>query len=187
MSFGSELRNMRERCGLSQESLAELLGVRYQSIQHYESDRRVPRPPKLRALAGILGVRAELLFDLATRRKDRPVPMLGSPQFDGRSSGEPPPAAPQESQHIKDLLEKTKEVLLSKNLVIASALTSNIVAFHASVKNEEKAEIDRLKAEEDRKRAQLTNEALQARVEDLEKKMVNKGPPRQNTGTEKGT
>ena len=77
---------------------------------------------------------------------------------------------------VRDLLEKTREVLLSGDPVMASALQSNILAFHQAVRNQREAQ-------EDRKRADLNAKALQARIEDLEQK-VSAGPPRQSTGTE---
>ncbi len=88
---------------------------------------------------------------------------------EARQTQEEPPG-------IRELLEKTREVLLSGDPVIASALSANIVAFHQSIKNERAAA-------EGRKRADLNAKALQARIEDLEHK-ISSGPPRQNTGTE---
>ncbi len=81
-----------------------------------------------------------------------------------------------DNPQIWDLLEKTREVLLCGDPVMASALQSNILAFHQAVRNQSQAQ-------EDRKRAELNAKALQARIEDLEQK-VSAGPPRQNTGTE---
>lgn len=55
-TFGDRLALAREAQGLSQDALAERLGLRPQTIRNWEDDRAEPRANKLQMLAGFLGV-----------------------------------------------------------------------------------------------------------------------------------
>jgi len=56
MSFGVRLRELREKCGLSQSGLAERVGISIDSIQNWEQGRTRPRIEALAKLARALGV-----------------------------------------------------------------------------------------------------------------------------------
>lgn len=51
-----QLRELRQRCNLSQSDLAAHLGVRQQTVGNWEAGIRIPRLPMLRKLARTLGV-----------------------------------------------------------------------------------------------------------------------------------
>lgn len=55
-TFGDRLAGAREALGLSQRELAERLGVRAKTIQHWEDDVKEPRANRLQMLAGMLNV-----------------------------------------------------------------------------------------------------------------------------------
>lgn len=61
--FARNLRAARERVGMSQQELADKLGVKRQDVGHWESGRHLPRLPVARRLAQVLGVTLESLFD----------------------------------------------------------------------------------------------------------------------------
>lgn len=50
------LAELRERKGLSQRQLAELLGVTSGAVGNWEAGTRIPRLPMLRKIARVLGV-----------------------------------------------------------------------------------------------------------------------------------
>ncbi len=55
-TFGDRLALARESQNLTQDQLAERLGLRMQTIRNWESDRSEPRANKLQMLAGFLNV-----------------------------------------------------------------------------------------------------------------------------------
>lgn len=55
-TFGDRLAGAREAAGLSQEDLAQRLGVRLTTVQNWEDDMAEPRGNRLQMLAGMLNV-----------------------------------------------------------------------------------------------------------------------------------
>jgi putative transcriptional regulator len=62
MSFTSDVKEHRERLGLSQERLARELGVSRQTIVNIERGINEPRVMLALALAAVLGVAVDQLF-----------------------------------------------------------------------------------------------------------------------------
>ena len=63
MTFGEKVRNERNRLGLSQDELAEQIGVSRRVISSYENDRSRPRgTEKYQKLADALGVNINYLL-----------------------------------------------------------------------------------------------------------------------------
>ena len=61
-SFGERLRRLRKKSGLTQEQLAESVGVSLKTVQRWEFNERQPRMEEIKALAKALGVsEADLL------------------------------------------------------------------------------------------------------------------------------
>lgn len=56
MSIGNNLKNLRKNRGLSQELLAEKIGVSRQAVSKWETDATIPSTANLIKLADILGV-----------------------------------------------------------------------------------------------------------------------------------
>lgn len=56
MSLGERLIQLRAKAGLSQDTLAEQLGVSRQSVSKWENDASVPDLEKLVKLSGVFGV-----------------------------------------------------------------------------------------------------------------------------------
>ena len=63
-NFGNRLRALRKKSGLTQEQLAEAVGVNPITISWWENDKFLPKTQSIKALAKALGVsEAELLND----------------------------------------------------------------------------------------------------------------------------
>ena len=61
-NFGDRLRRLRKKSGLTQEQLAESVGVSLKTVQRWEFNERQPRMEEIKALAKALGVsEADLL------------------------------------------------------------------------------------------------------------------------------
>lgn len=56
MTLGERILNYRKRAGLSQERLAELLGVSRQAVSKWEGDAAQPELDKIVALARLFGI-----------------------------------------------------------------------------------------------------------------------------------
>ena len=63
MSFGEKLRELRKRSGLSQEELAEKIGVSRRSLIYYEQGKAYPsRPETITAIADVFGITTDELY-----------------------------------------------------------------------------------------------------------------------------
>lgn len=62
MSLGERIKEQRKNCGLSQEKLAELVGVSRQAVTKWETDQSAPSTEKLFKLAEIFGTSVDLLI-----------------------------------------------------------------------------------------------------------------------------
>lgn len=63
MDFGERIRSLRESSGLTQEELAQKMGLTRPAVGRWESGRAKPRLDKLEQLAGILGTSAYYLLN----------------------------------------------------------------------------------------------------------------------------
>ncbi|MBP3520518.1 MAG: helix-turn-helix transcriptional regulator [Oscillospiraceae bacterium] len=80
MTLGETIQYYRRRAGLSQEALAEQVGVSRQAVSKWELDEATPEVGKLKALAGAFGITTDQL--------------LSGEKPPEQSSGELPPQAP---------------------------------------------------------------------------------------------
>ncbi len=72
--FGEHVRHLRQLARLSQEQLAESLGVGQQTVSRWENGTATPRRATLPLLANLLGVSpAALLDDLGYLSGDQPA------------------------------------------------------------------------------------------------------------------
>lgn len=63
MTFGEKLKSCRVKKGLSQEKVAEFLGVSRQAVTKWESDQTMPASGNLLALSSLYGVSLDELVD----------------------------------------------------------------------------------------------------------------------------
>ena len=71
-SLGEELKEHRTRCKMTQEFVAEALGVTRQAVSKWESGRSDPSTSNLLALARLYGVPAEELLRQTARAEEEP-------------------------------------------------------------------------------------------------------------------
>ena len=79
MEFSEKLTILRRRAGLSQEQLADRLGVTRQSVSKWEGGAAVPELGKLVALADLFGV---TLDDLVREGRELPESALSAERAD---------------------------------------------------------------------------------------------------------
>ena len=77
MTFGERLQALRQRAGMSQDALAERLGVSRQAVSRWERDETMPETDKVIALADLFGVTTDYLLrprpeETEQRRRRRP-------------------------------------------------------------------------------------------------------------------
>ena len=63
MSFGENLKNIRKQRGITQEELAEILGVSRQAISKWESDSGYPETEKLLVISRTLNISIDNLLN----------------------------------------------------------------------------------------------------------------------------
>ena len=76
MSIGSKLAQARKAANLTQEQLAERLGVTRQAVSRWESDAAYPETDKIVRMARLLNVSCDYLLrdDIATGDTEAPPP-----------------------------------------------------------------------------------------------------------------
>ena len=73
MSLGNKLAEARKRQNLTQEQLAERLGVTRQAVSRWESDAAYPETDKIVRMAQILEVSCDYLLQDGVDEKGKPV------------------------------------------------------------------------------------------------------------------
>ncbi len=63
MSLGERIKEQRKSCGMSQEKVAELVGVSRQAVTKWETDQSAPSTENLFKLAEIFGTSVDLLLN----------------------------------------------------------------------------------------------------------------------------
>ena len=71
MSFGENLKNVRKQRGITQEELAETLGVSRQAISKWESDNGYPETEKLLLLSKKLNISLDYLMNDASEIQEK--------------------------------------------------------------------------------------------------------------------
>lgn len=78
MTLGNRLAHLREKMGISQERLGELLGVTRQTVSSWETDKLLPKPENLRALCRYFGVEYEYFFPKGEETQSKQVQELAA-------------------------------------------------------------------------------------------------------------
>ena len=71
MTLGERIKNQRTRVGLSQERVAELVGVSRQSVTKWESGQSAPSTENLFRLAEIFGTTVDMLLDIPDEKNSQ--------------------------------------------------------------------------------------------------------------------
>lgn len=77
MSFSENLRAARERRGLTQQQVSDLMGIDKSTYCGYETEKRQPDVQKLKKLSKILGVSGDELLETGYEIRPTPVPESG--------------------------------------------------------------------------------------------------------------
>ena len=78
MTLGNRLAHLREKKGISQERLGELLGVTRQTVSSWETDKLLPKPENLRALCRCFRVEYEYFFPKDEETQSKQVQELAA-------------------------------------------------------------------------------------------------------------
>ena len=62
MSLGERIKEQRKNCGLSQEKVAELVGVSRQAVTKWEAEQSAPSTENLFRLAEIFGTTVDIFY-----------------------------------------------------------------------------------------------------------------------------
>ena len=73
MKLGEKIRTLRKQRGLSQETLAEHLGVSFQAVSKWENDSTMPDVMLIPAIASFFGVSTDELFDFNLYETEKKV------------------------------------------------------------------------------------------------------------------
>ena len=71
MSLGERIKEQRKKSGLSQERVAELVGVSRQSVTKWESGQSAPSTENLFKLAEIFGTPVDMLLDMPDEKNSQ--------------------------------------------------------------------------------------------------------------------
>lgn len=71
LNIGENIRNCRRKMNLTQEQLAERLGVSFQSVSRWENDLTYPDMELIPALTGIFGISADELLGVPEAKRER--------------------------------------------------------------------------------------------------------------------
>ncbi len=136
MKLSEKIYTCRKRKGLSQEALAERLGVSRQAVSKWETGDAEPELAKLRALAAAFGVSADWLLS-----EEEPAEPAQTPALNDA----PPPAADSVPPHSGDWLDKLPNTistllrrygwLLGVRIAIGGALFIGIGAVAKAIAN----------------------------------------------------
>jgi len=77
MSLGLKIRELRERKGLSQEQLADEIGVKKSSVSLWELDKTSPRPKLIIELAKYFEVDVDYLYTINSPKLDESQEIRG--------------------------------------------------------------------------------------------------------------
>ena len=76
MSLGERIKEQRKNCGLSQEKVAELVGVSRQAVTKWETEQSAPSTENLFRLAEIFGTTVDILLASEEEEKNSPAEQI---------------------------------------------------------------------------------------------------------------
>ena len=82
MKLSEKIYTCRKKAGLSQEALAEKLGVSRQAVSKWETEEAIPELSKIPMMAKIFGVTADFLLSDEENFEDAPKQYEESPKIE---------------------------------------------------------------------------------------------------------
>lgn len=101
MTLGETISYYRKKAGLSQETLAERIGVSRQSVSKWELNEATPEVGKLKALAGVFGVTVDRLLS-GTIPDEKPA----EPTGEYRAGPPPEESGPPKKRNLIERMAK---------------------------------------------------------------------------------
>lgn len=86
MNIGNKIRELRKRRGITQEQLAESIGVSFQAISKWETNISLPDITLAPVLANYFGVSMDKLFDFSIRETEQRVKEIVDEAYSYRDS-----------------------------------------------------------------------------------------------------
>lgn len=77
MAFGDNLKRLRQEHNLTQEELAEKVGISKSSVSYYEHSKKVPAPSLLAQFSEIFNVSMDILMDVDIPLKNQSIDVSG--------------------------------------------------------------------------------------------------------------
>ena len=115
MNIGNKIRELRKQRGITQEQLAESIGISFQAVSKWENNIALPDITLVPVLASYFGVSMDELFDFNLKEFEHAVMIITEKAYQYRESN------PAESRRIlKDGLKKYPEndILLNNLLYV---------------------------------------------------------------------
>ena len=115
MNIGNKIRELRKQRGITQEQLAESIGISFQAVSKWENNIALPDITLVPVLASYFGVSMDELFDFNLKEIEHAVMIITEKAYQYRESN------PAESRRIlKDGLKKYPEndILLNNLLYV---------------------------------------------------------------------
>lgn len=104
MSFGDNLKKIRQNCNLTQEELAKKINTSRSNIANYENNKNMPSIDVLSKLSEILDCSVDYLLGKTNERNPKETDPLGLAKIGFNMKDYNPPSETQKQQ-IKGLLE----------------------------------------------------------------------------------
>jgi Predicted transcriptional regulators len=115
LSIGDKIRELRRARGITQEQLADAVGISFQAVSKWETGIALPDITLVPALAGYFGVTTDELFDFKLREQSLQIEKICSEAFRYRESE---PARSREILHSGLERYPDNEVLLNNLLYV---------------------------------------------------------------------
>ena len=104
MSFGDNLKKIRQDCNLTQEELAKKIDTSRSNIANYENNKNMPSIDVLSKLSEVLDCSIDYLLGKSNERKPKETDPLGLAKIGFSMKDYNPPTKAQKEQ-IKSLIE----------------------------------------------------------------------------------
>lgn len=88
MSIGSTIKKLRRERNMTQEQLAECLGITANAVSQWECDRTAPDISQLPMLARILQVTTDRLLGIDFSKDEEEIERIGAESFDFYRKGQ---------------------------------------------------------------------------------------------------
>lgn len=121
MKIGNKIKELRKKRGMTQEQLANSIGISFQAVSKWETNIALPDIALMPTLASLFGVSIDELFDFSLKEMERDVERICTYAYEFRESD------PQKSREILEegLKKYPENDILLNNLLYVINYTEN--------------------------------------------------------------